>query len=381
MDGPKSNRKKIIAGDKGDVLITSYDLLRRDIDLYEPKHFGYMVLDEAQYIKNPKAGTSKAVKIVKASHRFALTGTPIENRLSELWSIFDFLMPGFLYDYDTFRTSYESPIVNNKDEELTKRLSAMTSPFILRRKKESVLKDLPDKIEEIKDTVFDPAQKKLYDSQLVRMKNLINMTSQEDFNKNRMKILADITRLRQICCDPSLIVEDYKGGSAKRELLMELIEEAMDGGHKMLVFSQFTSMLELIQADLDEKGIPYYLITGATPKKKRLDLVSAFNENDIPVFLISLKAGGTGLNLIGADVVIHYDPWWNAAAENQATDRAHRIGQKSKVSVYKLIVRDTIEEKIVKMQQEKQDLADEILNGEGTSFFNLSKDELLDLLQ
>lgn len=381
VDGPKSNRKKIIAGDKGDVLITSYETLRRDIDLYEPKHFGYMVLDEAQYIKNPKAGTSKAVKIVKASHRFALTGTPIENRLSELWSIFDFLMPGFLYDYETFRTSYESPIVNNKDEELTKRLSAMTSPFILRRKKESVLKDLPDKIEEIKYTVFDPAQKKLYDSQLVRMKNLINMTSQEDFNKNRMKILADITRLRQICCDPSLIVEDYKGGSAKRELLMELIEEAMDGGHKMLVFSQFTSMLELIQADLDEKGIPYYLITGATPKKKRLDLVSAFNENDIPVFLISLKAGGTGLNLIGADVVIHYDPWWNAAAENQATDRAHRIGQKSKVSVYKLIVRDTIEEKIVKMQQEKQDLADEILNGEGTSFFNLSKDELLDLLQ
>ena len=271
--------------------------------------------------------------------------------------------------------------MNNKDEELTKRLSAMTSPFILRRKKESVLKDLPDKIEEIRYTAFDSAQKKLYDSQLVRMKNLINMTSQEDFNKNRMKILADITRLRQICCDPSLIVEDYKGGSAKRELLMELIEEAMDGGHKMLVFSQFTSMLELIQADLDEKGIPYYLITGATPKKKRLDLVSAFNENDIPVFLISLKAGGTGLNLIGADVVIHYDPWWNAAAENQATDRAHRIGQKSKVSVYKLIVRDTIEEKIVKMQQEKQDLADEILNGEGTSFFNLSKDELLDLLQ
>ncbi|MDD6551939.1 MAG: DEAD/DEAH box helicase [Lachnospiraceae bacterium] len=381
IDGPKSGRKKTIEGGKGDVLITSYDLLRRDINLYDGQHFGYMVLDEAQYIKNPKSGISKAVKTVKASHRFALTGTPIENRLSELWSIFDFLMPGFLYDYDTFRTDYESPIVNDQDEELTKRLSAMTSPFILRRKKESVLKDLPDKIEEVRYTAFESAQKKIYDSQLVRMKNLIDQTSQEDFNKNRMKILADITRLRQICCDPSLIIEDYKGESAKRQLLMELIEEAIDGGHKMLVFSQFTSMLELIQKDLEERGIPFYLITGATPKKKRLELVNDFNGNEVPVFLISLKAGGTGLNLIGADVVIHYDPWWNAAAENQATDRAHRIGQTSKVSVFKLIVKDTIEEKILKMQEEKLNLADEILNGEGTSFFNLSKEELLDLLE
>ena len=381
IDGPKSGRKKIIESGKGDVLITSYDLLRRDINLYDGQHFGYMVLDEAQYIKNPKSGISKAVKIVGASHRFALTGTPIENRLSELWSIFDFLMPGFLYDYDTFRTDYESPIVNDQDEELTKRLSAMTSPFILRRKKESVLKDLPDKIEEVRYTAFESSQKKIYDSQLVRMKNLIDQTSQEDFNKNRMKILADITRLRQICCDPSLIIEDYKGESAKRRLLLELIEEAMDGGHKMLVFSQFTSMLELIEKDLTERGIPYYLITGATPKKKRLELVNDFNGNEVPVFLISLKAGGTGLNLIGADVVIHYDPWWNAAAENQATDRAHRIGQKSKVSVFKLIVKDTIEEKILKMQEEKLNLADEILNGEGTSFFNLSKEELLDLLE
>ena len=196
-----------------------------------------------------------------------------------------------------------------------------------------------------------------------------------------MRILADITRLRQICCDPSLIIEGYDGGSAKLDLLLELIEEAMDGGHKMLVFSQFTSMLELIEKKLKDNGISYYMITGATPKKKRLELVNDFNENEVPVFLISLKAGGTGLNLIGADVVIHFDPWWNAAAENQATDRAHRIGQKSKVSVFKLIVKGTIEEKILKMQEEKQNLADEILNGEGTSFFNLSKEELLDLLQ
>ncbi|MGN0241873.1 MAG: DEAD/DEAH box helicase [Candidatus Weimeria sp.] len=381
IDGPKKDRKEIITKSSADVLITSYDLLRRDIDIYEKKHFGYMILDEAQYIKNPKSGISKAVKIIKSSHRFALTGTPIENRLSELWSIFDFLMPGFLYDYETFKSDYESPIVNGGDEELTKRLSTMTSPFILRRKKESVLKDLPDKIEEVRYTVFEPAQKKIYDSQLIRMKNLIEQTSQDDFNKNRMKILADITRLRQICCDPSLIIEGYDGGSAKLDMLLELIEEAMDGGHKMLVFSQFTSMLELIEEKLTENGIPYYMITGATPKKKRLELVNDFNKNEVPVFLISLKAGGTGLNLIGADVVIHFDPWWNAAAENQATDRAHRIGQKSKVSVFKLIVKGTIEEKILKMQEEKQNLADEILNGEGTSFFNLSKEELLDLLQ
>lgn len=381
VDGPKAGRKEIIDNSESDVLITSYDLLRRDIKLYEGKSFDYMILDEAQYIKNPKSGISKSVKIVKAAHRFALTGTPIENRLSELWSIFDFLMPGFLYDYETFRTNYESPIVNDKDEEITKRLAAMTSPFILRRKKETVLRDLPDKIEEVRYTVFEPSQKKIYDSQLIRMKNLLEKTSQEDFNKNRMKILADITRLRQICCDPSLIIEDYKGGSAKRQLLMELIEEAMDGGHKMLVFSQFTSMLQLIEGDLDQRGIPYYLITGSTPKKKRLELVNDFNENEVPVFLISLKAGGTGLNLIGADVVIHFDPWWNAAAENQATDRAHRIGQKSKVSVFKLIVKGTIEEKILLMQEEKQNLADEILNGDGRSFMNFSKDELLDLLQ
>ncbi len=380
VDGSKENRRKILAAGDQDVLVTSYDLLRRDIAEYEDYTFTYQVLDEAQYIKNPKSGMSKAVKIIKSMHRFALSGTPIENRLSELWSIFDFLMPGFLYDYETFRSDYETPIVAEKDEEMARRLSAMTSPFILRRKKESVLKDLPEKLEEIRYTNLNQAQRKVYDSQLLRMKQTLEQTSGEDFKKNKMKILADITRLRQICCDPALLLEDYKGGSAKSEMLLELIRDAMEDGHKMLVFSQFTSMLERIAAALTEEKIPFYTITGETPKEKRLALVNSFNANEVPVFLISLKAGGTGLNLTGADLVIHYDPWWNVAAENQATDRAHRIGQKNKVSVYKLIAKGTIEERILVMQQEKQDLADEILSGEGKSLGSMTKEELLEIL-
>ena len=380
VDGTKANRRKVLAANDQDVLVTSYDLLRRDIAEYEDYTFTYQVLDEAQYIKNPKSGMSKAVKIIKSQHRFALSGTPIENRLSELWSIFDFLMPGFLYDYETFRSDYETPIVSDKDEEMSRRLSAMTSPFILRRKKESVLKDLPEKLEEIRYTNFGTGQRKVYDSQLLRMKKTLEATSGDDFNKNKMKILADITRLRQICCDPALLFEDYKGESAKREMLLELIRDAMEDGHKMLVFSQFTSMLERIGTDLQAEGIPFYTITGETQKEKRLSLVKSFNDNEVPVFLISLKAGGTGLNLTGADIVIHYDPWWNVAAENQATDRAHRIGQKKKVSVYKLIAKGTIEERILLMQQEKQNLADEILSGEGRSLSSMTKEELLEIL-
>ncbi|MCR4868855.1 MAG: DEAD/DEAH box helicase [Lachnospiraceae bacterium] len=380
VDGSKENRREILAKNDQDILVTSYDLLRRDIAEYEDYQFTYQILDEAQYIKNPKSGMSKAVKIIKSTHRFALSGTPIENRLSELWSIFDYLMPGFLYDYETFREDYETPIVAEKDEWVSKRLSAMTSPFILRRKKESVLKDLPEKLEEIRYTNFSSAQRKIYDSQLLRMKKTIEATSGEDFKKNKMKILADITRLRQICCDPTLLFEDYKGESSKKEMLLELIRDAMEDGHKMLVFSQFTSMLEKIGDALHEQGIPFYTITGETKKEKRLALVNAFNTDEVPVFLISLKAGGTGLNLTGADMVIHYDPWWNVAAENQATDRAHRIGQKKKVSVYKLIAKGTIEERILVMQQEKQNLADEILSGEGKSLSSMTKEELLEIL-
>jgi len=336
------------------------------------------VLDEAQFIKNPKTAAAKSVKIIRAAHRLALTGTPIENRLAELWRIFDFLMPGFLYSYAEFSDRLETPIVKQKDEEATAKLRRMTAPFILRRLKADVLKDLPPKLEEVRYTRFDDEQRKIYDGQIVRMKQLV--ASSGSSGEDKLRIFAELTRIRQICCDPSLLLENYHGGSAKRTACLELIQSAMGGGHRMLVFSQFTSMLALLEEDLNAVGIPYFKLTGATPKEQRLRLVRAFNEGDTPVFLISLKAGGTGLNLTGADVVIHYDPWWNLAAQNQATDRAHRIGQQNQVTVYRIIVKDTIEERILAMQEAKRDLAEAVLSGEGTSLASLSQEELLELL-
>lgn len=361
-----------------DVCITSYDTLKRDIVLYKDKYFQHCVLDEAQYIKNPKAAVSKAVKTISADHRFALTGTPIENRLSELWSIFDFLMPGFLYTLDEFTARFELPIVSKKDEEAADRLRKMTGPFILRRCKQDVLKDLPAKLEEVRYARLEGKQQQVYNAQVVRLKGML--TAPSSGGKDRIKVLAELTRIRQICCDPSLLLEDYKGESAKRSACLELIRSAIDGGHRMLLFSQFTSMLDLLMADLDREKIPYYVITGSTPKEKRLSLVHDFNEGDVPIFLISLKAGGTGLNLTGADMVIHYDPWWNLAVQNQATDRAHRIGQTRQVTVYKLVLKDTIEERIIELQEMKKDLADAILAGESESISQLSNEELLALL-
>lgn len=363
-----------------DVLVTSYDLLKRDIAEYEAITFSYEILDEAQYIKNHSTAVSKSVKIIKSRIRYALTGTPIENRLSELWSIFDYLMPGFLYPYETFRREFETPIVKNSDEAASARLKRMVSPFILRRLKKDVLKDLPEKLEEVRFAKFDADQQKLYDTQVLHMKNLLNDQDDEKFKKNKIQILSELTRLRQICCDPSLCTEGYTASSAKREACMELIRNAMEGEHKMLVFSQFASMLELLGKDLAAAGIPYYKITGSTPTKERLELVKAFNSDSTPVFLISLKAGGTGLNLTSADVVIHYDPWWNLAVQNQATDRAHRIGQENIVTVFKLIAKNSIEENILSMQALKKDMADAILGAETGGIGKLTKNELLELI-
>ena len=362
-----------------DIYITSYDSLRKDITLYEKLNFNVVILDEAQYIKNQKAGMTKAVKVLKGTHRFAMTGTPIENRLAELWSIFDFLMPGFLYGYNEFSKRYETPIAKAKDPVAAENLKNMVRPFILRRLKSEVLKDLPDKLEEIRYVRFEEDQRKIYDGQVVKLKKIIQ--SSDSNNEDKIRILAELTKLREICCDPSLLFEDYNGESAKRKGCIDLINSAISGGHRMLVFSQFKSMLELLEEDLKENGISYYMITGSTPKELRVRMVHDFNEGDVPVFLISLKAGGTGLNLTGADVVIHYDPWWNLAAQNQATDRAHRIGQKNTVTVYKMIMKDTIEEKILDLQEAKKDLADAILEGEGKSLFALSSEELLGLLK
>jgi SNF2 family DNA or RNA helicase len=293
--GSQPERKELLENTgSADVLITSYDLLKRDIAEYENLEFEYQVIDEAQYIKTHTTAAAKSVKVINAAHKLALTGTPIENRLSELWSIFDYLMPGFLYSYDVFKKELETPIVKLKDEEATKRLKRMVSPFILRRLKRDVLKDLPEKLEELQYAHMEETQQQLYDAQVAHMKEMLAKQDEESFKKNKIQILAELTRIRQICCDPSLMVSNYKGESAKRSACMELVESAIEGEHKMLIFSQFTSMLELLANDLTAAGIRYYTITGATAKEKRVEMVNAFNTDDVPVFLISLKAGGTG---------------------------------------------------------------------------------------
>ena len=363
-----------------DLLITSYDLLKRDIAEYDGMQFRFEIIDEAQYIKTHTTAAAKSVKLIRAITKFALTGTPIENRLSELWSIFDYLMPGFLFSYDSFRNQIEIPIVKNENADILERLHRMIGSFILRRNKRDVLKDLPDKLEEIRYAGMTGKQQELYDAQVIRMRNNLKDQDENDFRKSKIEVLAELMRIRQICCDPSLCYTNYDGESAKTDLCMELLRNLMDGGHRTLLFSQFTSMLEILQKCLDAENIPYYTITGSTSKEERLRLVKAFNENEIPVFLISLKAGGTGLNLVGADSVIHYDPWWNTAAEDQASDRAHRIGQKNVVTVYKLVVKGTIEEKIVALQQQKAKLASDILGGESIGSASLSREDLLEIL-
>lgn len=373
-----------------DVLVTSYDLLRIDIDDWSSRRLFICALDEAQYIKNPAALTTRAVKSLKADHRFALTGTPMENRLSELWSIFDFLMPGLLGPYARFRERFESPIVGG-DDAVARRLQAIVAPFMLRRLKADVLTDLPDKLESVVYANMDVEQRKLYDAHEQRLRE--ELTAQRMFRKEReaaraagkpvstVEVLAEITRLRQLCCDPRLVYEDYRGPSAKLDAIVDLVSSAVEGGEKTLVFSQFTSFLELIAERLRKAGIAHYSITGATPKKERVRLVDAFNEDDTPAFLVSLKAGGTGLNLTGASVVIHADPWWNAAAQSQATDRAHRIGQTRVVSVEKVVAKNTIEERIVRLQQTKSELADQVVGAGGISLASLDADDLYELLQ
>ena len=379
--GTLKEREKVISSlENGDIVITSYDLLKRDIKYYEALSFGYEVIDEAQYIKNINTQVTKAVKAVHADFKIALTGTPIENRLSELWSIFDYLMPGFLYNYARFKEELEQPITQEKDEYATLRLQKMIHPFVLRRLKKEVLTDLPDKLEENRYAVLTGEQQKLYDANVHKLKMLINDQSEKDFKQSKIQILAELTKLREICCDPSLVYDDYKSGSAKLDMCIEMIQNAINGGHKILLFSQFTTMLEIIEQRLKKEGISYYLLNGATPKEKRMNMVEQFNKDDTSVFCISLKAGGTGLNLTAADIVIHYDPWWNVAVQDQATDRAHRIGQENVVNVYKLIAKGTIEENIVKLQDLKKELADQVLNGEGMNTGSFTKEELIELL-
>ena len=366
---------------KYQVLVTSYDLLKRDIDLYQQVSFRYCFLDEAQYIKNHLTQNAKAVKQIPARTRFALTGTPIENRLSELWSIMDFLMPGLLYTYSRFSKELEQPVVREQSEDALSRLHRLIGPFVLRRLKKDVLKELPDKLEQVVYTRMSGEQKQLYAANALALRERLTDADDVWYRRERMQVLAELTRLRQICCDPSLYYGEYAGGSAKLDACIELIMRSIHGGHKILLFSQFTSMLERIGNCLKERDIHYYELTGQTGKKERMELTERFNEDDVPVFLISLKAGGTGLNLTAADVVIHYDPWWNVAAQNQATDRAHRLGQKNVVSVFKLITRSTIEENILLLQENKRQLAEKMMEGGGSLETAIGRDELIALLE
>ncbi len=378
--GTKAKRTTLVGGAAThDVLVTSYDLLRKDVETYTHVRFARVVLDEAQYIKNPKAQVTKAVKCLDSRVRFALTGTPIENRLQELWSIFDFLMPGYLGGREQFAKHYESP-VEAGEHDSSRLLRSAIGPFVLRRLKSEVLADLPEKTESVVYAQMEAKQKKLYLASQDRLALQIQHAQDKEFKKDKLKVLAELTKLRQICCDPTLCFDGYEGGSAKLDTCMELVAQAIDAGHRVLLFSQFTSMLSIIGARLDKEGVGYFTLTGSTSKEERERLVKRFQAGEKDVFLISLKAGGVGLNLTAADVVIHYDPWWNTAAQDQATDRAYRIGQRRDVSVFKLIVEGTIEERIVKMQQSKRDLADSVLSGEEVKSALLTREDLLGLL-
>lgn len=383
--GTVPEREKVIEEYQSfDVLITSYDLLKRDIELYQNKCFDCEIIDEAQYIKNPSTQAAKAVKSIESRNRFALTGTPVENRLSELWSIFEYLMPGYLYKYKTFKEQFEEQIVRGSEKEeknALERLHKMIAPFLMRRLKRDVLTELPNKVEEVVYAKFEPKQERIYKAMEAQIVGSLKKSSKKQFQDNKLQILAQLTRLRQICCDPSLLYEDYKDGSAKLDVCMEYVQNAMEGGHRILLFSQFTTMLDVIEDKLKKQGIRTLKLTGSTSKAKRRELVERFQDNRADVFLISLKAGGTGLNLTAADIVIHYDPWWNVAAQNQATDRTHRIGQEHKVTVIKLIAKHTIEERILKLQEKKKDLADKIISGEDMSLSAFTKEALLELFQ
>lgn len=355
-------RKQI---EKCDIVITSYPLIRRDIEEYRDVSFKYCILDEAQQIKNPQSLNAASVKEIRAKGYFALTGTPIENSLTELWSIFDFIMPGYLLNHHRFVEKYETPISKNKDRKSLEELNKHIKPFILRRLKKDVIKELPPKIEYKLVVEMTEEQKKIYAAYLNSAKNqLYSEIREKGFNKSRIKILAILTRLRQICCDPSVFLENYQGESGKLQALDDLLEETINEGHRVLLFSQFTAVLKNIGNRLKLSNIEYLYLDGATKIEERGKLVNDFNEGKGSVFLISLKAGGTGLNLTGADVVIHFDPWWNPAVEDQATDRAHRIGQRKTVEVIKLIAQGTIEEKIFNLQEKKKEIIENVMSDE-----------------
>ena len=361
------------------VWITTYPLIRKDVDLYKAQIFDACFIDEAQFIKNPTSLGAKAVKAVQAKHRFALTGTPIENTLSELWSIFDFVMPGFFGRYRQFEECYEKPILRDHDSVQMQKLRRKIRPFVLRRMKKEVLTELPDKIETRRMAEMGAKQRKIYESYLARIQMELAGDEENTPGGNRMQVLAALTRLRQICCHPATFASNYHGGSGKLDLLMEQLPDILEGGHSVIVFSQFTSMLSIIAHELKQRNIPFFYLAGSTSAQERKREVKEFNRGEVKVFLISLKAGGTGLNLTGADTVIHFDPWWNPAVEDQATDRAYRIGQKKKVQVIKYVMKDSIEEKIYELQKRKKQLSDQLIQVGESFVTQLTMEEIKEL--
>lgn len=373
--GTVEERKKIIKkikNDKFGVYFISYDSLRNEFENLTDITFDMCILDEAQFIKNMHAKKTGAVKQINALHTIALTGTPIENNIYDLWSIFDFLMPHYLLDYEDFKDSYEH------NEEYYEIVRDKVAPFILRRRKEDVLKDLPEKYEVIITTEMSQEQRKLYDAFRLQAKEQLKSS---DGGSKIMEVLSIITRLRQICVDPSTFVDNFTGESGKITALKDIIKDKMQEGHRFLIFSQFVSALNIVKDEIEKMGIKYYMITGDTSAKERLRICNDFNKDeDYKIVLISLKAGGTGLNLVGADVVIHLDPWWNYSAESQASDRAHRIGQTRTVEVIKLIAENSIEEKVVNLQNEKKELVDKVISDNDSSIKSLSIKDLKSIL-
>ena len=371
--GSSEDRENIIVSieaNKKVIYITSYDSLRRDVSLYDID-FRFIIADEAQYIKNQFAQKSEAIKSIRSEINYALTGTPIENGLADLWSIFDFLMPGYLSNYSHFKSRYETLIQYDDTEALTN-LKKRVSPFILRRTKKDVLKDLPDKIEDYYYCKMENKQKDIYDAYVSKLK--------DDINSGGNNILALLTKLRQICITPELIYQEAFENT-KIHMSIDLIKSSIESGHRILLFSQFAQSLPILSRLLERMNIKHFILEGSTKAKTRIEMVEEFNKNDeIKVFLISLKAGGTGLNLVGADMVIHLDPWWNSSAEAQATDRAYRIGQTKDVTVIKLICKDTIEEKVVELQKVKKELAESVVSDDPKNTFKLTKQDILELL-
>ncbi len=384
VEGTKDARMQTLEGMADvDLVIMSYTVMRQDIDVLKEGHFAASFLDEAQYIKNPRTLTAKAVKQLTSDRRFALTGTPIENSLSELWSIFDFLMPGYLFSHNRFYELFEQPIskAEGAEVEASEQLRHLVKPFILRRMKKNVLTELPDKIESIMRCDMTEEQQKIYYAYVSQARDSFeSLVETQGFERSQIQILALLTRLRQISCHPSLFLENYEGGSGKLDALEEHIDNLLSSSHRILLFSQFTSMLSIIRERQEKLGREVFYIDGQIPARDRLEQVDRFNNGEGEIFLISLRAGGTGLNLTGADTVIHYDPWWNPAVEQQATDRAHRIGQREVVQIFRMVSRGTIEEKILQLQEQKSLLVEQVIMPGENFLKQMSMGEIRDLL-